>query len=130
MVTKSEVILMVLLDSKILIGYLNGDSAVIKRLQEYKSDEKVLFVSVITVTEILSLASLTPTEIKIIESFLAEFVALTVTSEIAQRAALLRRTYKLSVPDALIVSTAITHSLPLVTADQQLHKIPRLKHVI
>lgn len=120
---------MILLDSNILIGYLNGDATVIKKLYEYKQSETVLFISAITVTEVLALASLTPAEIKIIEAFLSEFVILSVTGNIAKQAATLRRIHKISVPDALIASTALLHLIPLVTADVQLHKIPRLKTV-
>ena len=86
-----------------------------------------MFISAITVTEVLALASLTASELKIIEVFLAEFVVLSVTDNIAKQAALLRRNYKLSVPDALIASTALLHLIPLLTADVQLHKVPRLK---
>ncbi len=120
---------MILLDSNILIGYLNGDNAVISKLQAFRSEEVVLFISAITVTEVLALSSLTPAEIKIIEAFLSEFVILSVTGNIAKQAATLRRTHKISVPDALIASTALLHLIPLVTADVQLHKIPRLKTV-
>lgn len=118
---------MILLDSNILISYLNGDAIVIKQLQEYRANEIVLFISSITVTEVLVLSSLTASEIKVIEAFLAEFVILSVTGNIAKQAALLRRNYKISVPDALIASTAQLHLIPLLTADVKLHKIPRLK---
>ena len=118
---------MILVDSNILISYLNGDTVVIKRLQDYHLNETVLFISAITVTEVLALESLTLSEIKIIEAFLAEFVTLSVTGNIAKQAAVLRRTHKISVPDALIASTAQLHLVPLLTADVQLHKIPRLK---
>lgn len=120
---------MILVDSNILIGYLNGDIAVTEKLQRYKQNDHILFISTITVTEVLALTTLTPVEIKIIEIFLREFVTLSVTVDIAKQAAVLRRVQKLSMPDALIVSTALEHSLPLMTADIQLLKIPRLKYI-
>lgn len=55
-----------LLDSNILIGYLNGDEIITLNIQNYKAEERILFISAITVTEVLALASLTPAEIKII----------------------------------------------------------------
>jgi predicted nucleic acid-binding protein len=120
---------MILLDSNILIGYLNGNENIIKKLLAYRQDEVILFISAITVTEVLALASLTLGEIKIIETFLSEFVILSVTGNIAKQAATLRRRHKISVPDALIASTAQLHLIPLITADVQLHKIPRLKTI-
>ena len=106
---------------------LNGNAGVISKLNEFKSKEIVLCISVITVTEVLALSTLTPTEIRNIESFFNEFVILSVTANIAKQAATIRRKYKMTVPDALIASTAQLHLLTLVTADAQLSKVPRLK---
>ena len=59
---------MLLLDSNILISYLNGNELVISKLNEFKSKDIVLCISVITVTEVLALTTLTQTEIKNIDS--------------------------------------------------------------
>lgn len=118
---------MILFDSNVLIDYLNGNTIVVKKLQEIRRSEQILCISTITVTEVLSLSSLTPADIKVIDAFLSEFMVLSVTNDIARQAAVLRRANNLSVPDALIVSTALLHGLSLMTADIKLHKIPRLK---
>jgi tRNA(fMet)-specific endonuclease VapC len=41
----------------------------------------------------------------------------------------IRQQYRLSLPDAIIVSTAIQMNADLITADQQLHRIPAITSI-
>ncbi len=113
-----------ILDSNILIGYLNGDTDLVSLLQEWRKSGSVLFISSISAIEALSLSSLTTADIQTIEDFLSDFIVIPVDLQIARIAGALRRKYKLSVPDSAIVATASVHNLPLVTRDKKLQTTP------
>ena len=121
---------MIFLDSNIIIDYLHGDTAIISSLNEYREEQRALFISTITITEVLSLSSATPTEIKIIDDFLNSFILIQPDKHIAKTAATLRRNLNVSLPDALIVASAMVHNIPLATRAQKLRKIPNLDIIL
>jgi len=109
-----------LLDSNIIISYLNGDLKAKNFILESKSSGKVLTISVISRAEVLSLPRLTEQEIKIIKQFLEEnFLIIPFDNKIADMTAEIRRKYKVKLPDAGIAATAILYNLPLVTLNIQ-----------
>jgi len=118
-----------LLDSNILILYLNGDTSVINKLTAFYNSGRALFISVISITEVRSLSSLKRSELRKIDNFLDQFIALDVDQTIAKKASDLRRSQKLGFADAVIVATAFVHGLPLATRDQKLHKIASVQFV-
>lgn len=115
-----------LIDTNILISYINGDTLAMEALSSWKQEGKALFISSVTVTEVLSYPPLTVSEIDDAKEFLAGFVAIDFDTELAEIAAFLRRAYRLSTPDAAIAATAILHRLPLVTRDKQFVRIKEL----
>lgn len=112
-----------ILDSNILIGYLNGDERIIATLQSWRISGSVLFISSTSAIEVLSLSTLTQADTLAIEHFLNDFIIIPVDMHIATTAGALRRTYRLSVPDAAIVATAIINNLPLVTRDKKMRSV-------
>jgi predicted nucleic acid-binding protein len=115
---------MILLDGNIVIGYLNGDPQIISTLDTLKRERRAMFVSSITVTETLSLSSITQEKLPVIERFLDGFIVVAADKEIAKAAAVLRRAYHLDVPDAFIAGTAYVQGIPLATRDRKMRKIP------
>ena len=113
-----------ILDSNILIGYLNGDAKIISLLQNWRESGSVLFISSVSAIEALSLSSLSASDIETIEDFLSDFIVVPIDLRIARIAGAMRREYKLSVPDSAIAATAHTHNLPLVTRDKKLQALP------
>src|SRR3989344_3357125 len=109
-----------ILDSNILIGYLNGDESIISTVQAWRMSGAVLFASTVSATETLSLSTLTPDDIPTVDGFLADFIIIPVDLHIARVAGALRQKHRLSVPDAIIVATAVTHNLPLATRDKKI----------
>lgn len=112
-----------MLDSNILIGYLNGDGHIISALQSWRSAGRVFFISHASVIEVLSLASLTSAQIARIENFLSDFIVISLDMDISRRAAALRRAHKLSLADSIIVASAESNNLPLITRDKTLQKL-------
>jgi len=117
-----------ILDSNILIGYLNGDKKIVSALQTWRDAGALLFVSSVSAIEALSLSTLTQTDAREIERFLDDFIIIPVDMRIVSMAGELRRAYRLEVPDAAIAATAAVNNLSLVTRDKKLRSIPGITH--
>jgi len=115
-----------LLDTNILIAYLNGESKVVKILSDWKSSGRVLFISSISKAEILALPKISSSEASNIRLFLNDFLSIPFDDSIAESTAFLKRIYKLNLPDAGIAATALTRHLPLVSRDRQFLKIKEI----
>lgn len=118
-----------LFDTNILIGYLKGDESIIREVDVFRDRGIPLSISTIVVTEILSLASLTASDITHIRKFIREFSVLPFDIHCADAAAHFRRSYNLKFADAAVVATAYVHSTQLVTRDSQLHKVKEVTFV-
>ena len=111
-----------LLDSNILIGYLNGDEKIVAWIVSQKTDNAFLYISFITTVEILSLKTLKDSDIAVIEKFLTAFYDVAATKEILQLAAALRRKGVVTLGDAIVTASAIIKKCTLVTNDKLLIK--------
>lgn len=100
-----------LFDTNILIDYLNGVEAARLEIARYKKPA----ISIITWIEVLvGAAAAVETATR---KFLAAFELIGVTPEIAERAVTLRKVDRMRVPDAIILATAQTENILLVTRD-------------
>jgi len=113
---------MYLLDSNILIGFLNGSQKEIDFVMNAEKDSKSLCFSVISKIEILSLNNLNEEKIQNIEKFLSVFHELYLSDDVSLLSARLRRNLKLTLGDAIILATAILRRMILVTNDKILIK--------
>ena len=98
-----------LFDTNILIDYLSGVRAARSEMKRYGDAA----ISVITWTEVMA-GALPEHEVET-RAFLAIFHQLPITSEISERAVVLRRQWKLKLPDAIILATAQISGRLLVT---------------
>lgn len=115
-----------ILDSNILIAYLNGDDQVREALSDWKRTGRSLFISSLSITEVLAYPPLSPRETEDAKLFLNEFIPVSFDSSLAETAAFLRRLYGIATPDAAIAATALTRGVPLVTRDRQFRKVKEL----
>ena len=112
-----------LLDSNILIGFLNGDKKIIDWILERKRENKFsLSISFISKIEVLSLKELKNGQVNELEKFLNSFYMIYLSDEIINLSAALRRKNFLSLGDAVVVATTISNKLILVTNDKVLIK--------
>ncbi|MEK7155700.1 MAG: PIN domain-containing protein [Patescibacteria group bacterium] len=115
---------MILFDSNIVIGYLNGDEKIVTTLDTLKQEREGVCISSISVAEALSLSSITDDKIQTIEQFLSGFIVIHPDMDIARTAARFRRINKLDLPDAFIAATARVHDIPLATRDKKMRTLP------
>lgn len=115
-----------LLDTDILIYFLRGD----KRIKVLLFCNDRFYYSSITKKELLKKPGLSTTEEKTIIGLLNRLRQIIVDGKIASLAEELLKKYHLrglTIPDALIASTALTRHLTLVTFNRKhFHFIPKL----
>jgi len=117
-----------LLDTGIVIRHLRGEGQTVALLREL-GKRKRLAISSITRVEIH--AGMHPDEAYATQKLLNRFVTIDVDRTIADRAGDFIRKYreqnhKITVPDAIIGSTAIIHRLTLVTLNEKDFPMPGL----
>ncbi|ADB50705.1 type II toxin-antitoxin system VapC family toxin [Conexibacter woesei] len=112
-----------LLDSSVVIAFLNGDDALHRaadRTVREVAREHGLAVSAVTIAEVLTGAKLGHHDETIMRRFLSEIVGarFPVEEQVAERAAELRAANRaLRTPDALILATGDLHADVVVTGD-------------
>lgn len=79
--------------------------------------------------ELLGYSSISQKEIDIIKNFLSLCKIENILTEIKEKTIELRKSYKIKLPDAIIASTAIINSVPLLSADTIFSKITELNFI-
>ncbi|MDI9355085.1 MAG: type II toxin-antitoxin system VapC family toxin [Cyanobium sp. MAG06] len=103
------------LDTNIIIYLLNRDEYVSDFIFRKIKENININISSITITEALSLSSLTVSEMSKIENMLNCFTIINVDINVSKIASQLRRDCKIKTPDAIIAATAIYSKSVLVT---------------
>ncbi len=115
-----------ILDTNILIAYFNGELKVVRTISDWKQSGRVLFISSISTAETLAIPTLSPDDADKIRAFLKNFLSIPFDDVVAEATAVLKRTYRLDLPDAAIAATSLTRNLPLVTRDRRFRKIKEI----
>lgn len=106
---------MILLDTNIIIYYLQGDQNVAEKIDEMRKAGEVFVVSVVAKIELLSYPNITQGEIDKIETFLKEFKVVILDEILAGYATKIRRDYKITLADSIIAATSQMMNIPLLT---------------
>lgn len=116
------------LDTNAIIYYLTGDVRTVPVLRDIFSDrETPVYVSALTEAELFSFPQLSEEEARLIEDLLRTISLIPLDSQIARIAGMLRRTYRLKLPDSVIAATALfTGSTLLTRNSKDFKKIPPL----
>lgn len=115
-----------LLDSNILIACFEADPSATSFVFANQQQRQQMFVSIISVTEVLSLKTLSEEETQRVKDFLDEFVILPFDRRVAETAGELRRAYRLSLPDAALAATAQIYTLPFITRDKIFSRVAEI----
>lgn len=120
--------------------YLIDTSGVIKYLTESFPVEGLLFmdeildkesnISFISEIELLVWNPENPNDLKIYQSFVSESTVVGLQEGIIQETIRIRKSFKLKLPDALIVATALINDMVLIADnDKDFMLVPELKYV-
>ncbi|MBI3134502.1 MAG: type II toxin-antitoxin system VapC family toxin [Bacteroidetes bacterium] len=105
-------------DTNIILYLLNGDET----LAEFLNGRQI-YISFITELELLGYPGLREKDRKIIQSFLGQCKITDLNKTIKEEVIRLRSVYKIKLPDAIVVSSAIYLDLPLITSDTGFKKL-------
>jgi predicted nucleic acid-binding protein len=111
----------IFVDTNILLYLLSGDETVAELL-----NGKHITISFVTELELLGYKDLSESEQNIIQEIIKEATITDINTEIKRLVILLRKKYRIKLPDAIVVASAIYANLPLVTADKRLSLINEL----
>ena len=103
--------LVYLVDTNIIIYYLEGEQAAISFLRTHRGK---LAISSITWMETLS-HPFSSDEEQVVRAFLQEFRRIEISSSVMELSVEIRRMKKMKLPDAIIAASAVHHDLMLVT---------------
>ncbi len=109
-----------IIDTNILILSFSG------RLKE-KLPLAPLGISIISEIEILAYPHLTTKDEEKLRTILSKLTCYSLSNEVKEQTILLRRQYKIKLPDAIICATAIINQAILLTNDKQLIQINELQ---
>jgi hypothetical protein len=112
----------VLLDSNIVIYLSQKKLAINEVFEEYKTYS----ISIITYMEILSYNFTDKEEEVFVHKLLSLFTIIDINKKIADEVIRLKKSRKIKLPDAIIVSTALQTNSTLYTNDKQLHTVKDL----
>ena len=112
-----------LVDTNAILYLLNGNSC----MKQYVNSN--FLVSIISEMELLGYSSISQKEIDIIKNFLSLCKIENILTEIKEKTIELRKSYNIKLPDAIIASTAIINSVPLLSADTIFSKITELNYI-
>ncbi len=103
-----------LLDTNAVIDFLEGRLPPMGKAYMNTVVNAIPIISIITKIELLGFNG-TETAMTLTEDFVSVSILLGVSSEVVDRTILLRRQYKIKLPDAIIAATALVHNLTLVS---------------
>lgn len=99
----------VLVDTDVLVDHLRGHRA-------FEPESERVFCSVITRLELFAG---TGADEQALRRLLAPFVEIPIDRDLAEEAGRLRRTARITLPDAVIAATALSLRVPLVTRNKR-----------
>ena len=107
-----------LLDTNIILYFLNGDDTLLPLFENQN-----LMLSIITEIELLGYDGFNKKEWIATKNFLDNCTIINLNTDIKNKAIAIRRNYTLKLPDAVIMATAKSLEVPLITADYDFKKV-------
>ena len=111
-------------DTSVLIDLAAGDRTMGQVLEGLD-----VRISIITAIEFLAWPKLTEASLPVARTFLQQYATEHIGSSIRDDAAMIKRKFKLKVPDAVIAATAMNLNAPLITRDRDFGPVAHLIEV-
>lgn len=119
-----------LLDSCFLIRWYARQNDALDIIKKHRLQFHQCAYSVISYAEVLGWNGVTIQDDTNLRMLFNRFASrIPVTDEILEQTILLRQSHKIKLPDALILATAKTHQLQLLTLDEKLERIYQQTHI-
>ena len=115
-----------LLDTNYILGLVKGQQEVVTDITSKGTCGELYGFSSVSRMEALGFPVISQEEERVISELLDNLTYYPITINIEIATIQLRRQYKLKLPDAIILATALTHSLQLLTLDKDLNKYRKL----
>ena len=115
----------IFVDTNIRIYLLNGDFVLAETLQGQS-----LYISVITEMELYAYHGYNSSAIQVLNHFLQSVSIVNIEEKVKINTIEIRKQAKLKLPDSIIVASAISYNLPLITADKGFRKVQRLDLIL
>lgn len=116
------------IDTNVLIYYAAGQDKAVSFLLEKIAHKTNLIIPTIVVAEFLSFPGLKPKEQQQFANLLQEMQVEPLSFEVAQKAGAMRRKYKITLPDAIVATTALQTKSTLLTRNlKHFQKIKEIK---
>lgn len=112
-----------LLDTCFIIGLQQHNRAALEMIQSRQILLNQCAYSVITRLELLSFPSLSATDEHTLQLILNSMACLNLTDAVQAKTISIRKARKVKLPDAIILATAQSYGLELLTLDQKLHTL-------
>ncbi len=109
-----------LLDTNTIIGMYKHSQPVIRLFQDKQASISECSYSNITRMELLGFPEITELEAQAIKNLLSMMQCLSLDPVIENTTIDLKQKYRMKLPDAIILATASTHQLELLTLDKKL----------
>lgn len=107
-------------DTNFLI-YIHEGNKIIEPFLDYN-----FCISFISEIELLGYGGITDGEEAKLKNLISDCFEIEWNTKIKEQTILLRRKYKVKLPDAIIASTSLVYGIPLVTADKDFSRIEEL----
>lgn len=114
-----------LLDTNVILYFLSGDDTLIPLFED-----RNLVISIIIEIELLGYAGFSAKELEQTEKFLQNCTVINLNTDIKNKAITIRRKHKLKLPDVVILATANSMDIPLITADLDFKKVKSANIII
>ncbi|MDO4449740.1 MAG: PIN domain-containing protein [Moraxella sp.] len=106
-----------LLDTCFIIELYNGHQGVIQTIKSNNIDLALCAINPINRMEVLGFGDLTEHNAKNLEKLLDNLTNLPIDRTIENTVIELRKRHKIKLPDAIVLATALTHNLELLSLD-------------
>ena len=117
---------MIVLDTNIVIAFFGEEEKVVKALEKALEDGETILLPTIVKAETLGYQGINDDTMARMLQWFKDVILIQLDSELAERAAFLRRERRLKIIDCVIAATALAHNAKLATRDEEFERIAEL----
>lgn len=117
---------MIVLDTNIVIAFFGEEEKVVKAVEKALEDGETILLPTIVKAETLGYQGINDDTMARMLQWFKDAILIQLDSDLAERAAFLRRERRLKLIDCVIAATALAHNAKLATRDEEFERISEL----